>query len=273
MTTIVKNIQLPNGVRLPYVEQGNPSTIPIVLLHGFLGSWREFESVLFHLPKSCHTIALTQRGHGDASHPKSSYRLHDFSTDLAEFLKAKGIPSAMIVGHSMGSAVAQRFAIDYLDQTLGLVLVGATITRRGDPVVQEFLDSTISGLEDPVDPDFVRQFLASMLVKSIPAELFETILQEALKVPSRVWKQAFEGRLLENLSEELERIMCPTLLLWGDQDQRSLRRDQNALLAAIPTSRLEPYQGAGHLLHLEEPRRFASDLAAFVEDIVSSSDS
>jgi len=273
MTTLIKSVQLPNNVRLPYVERGNPSTTPVVFLHGFTGSWREFEPILAHLPKTIHAVALTQRGHGDASHPQSGYRLHDFSADLVEFLKAKGILSAVIVGHSMGSAVAQRFAIDYPDHTLGISLVGAALTRRGDPAVQEFLDSTISGLKDPVDPAFVRQFSTSMRVQSIPEESFEILVQEALKVPARVWIQAFEGRLLENISDELKRIRCPALFIWGDQDQRSSLSDQKAFLAAIPDSRLEVYHGAGHLLHLEEPRRFASDIAVFVEDIVTRGDS
>jgi pimeloyl-ACP methyl ester carboxylesterase len=273
MTSIVKNIQLPNGVRLPYMEEGDPAAIPVVFLHGFTGSWREFEPIFGHLPKSVHAVALTQRGHGDASHPNSGYRLDDFSGDLLEFMKAKGIREALIVGHSMGSAVAQRFAVDNPDQSLGLVLAGASIAGQGDPKVQEFFDSTISRLVDPIDPNFVRQFSASMRVKEITEELFEMLVQDALKVPARVWIQAFEGRLSERISEELERIMCPTLLLWGDQDHRSLRSDQNALLGAIPDSRLEVYQGAGHLLHLEEPGRFASDIAAFAEDFISKGDS
>ena len=60
------------------MEQGDPAEIPVVLIHGFTGSYREFEPILGHLPKSVHAVALTQRGHGDASHPNSCYRLDDF---------------------------------------------------------------------------------------------------------------------------------------------------------------------------------------------------
>ena len=239
----------------------------MILLHGFLGSWREYEPAVAHLPESIHALALTQRGHGEASHPKSGYRLQHFSADLAEFMQVKGIPSAIIVGHSMGSAVAQRFAIDYPDLTEALILTSAALPQEGDPAIQEFFDTTISHLKDPIDPVFVRQFLTSMRVKEIPEQLFEVLMQEALKVPARVWIQAFEGRLLETIAEKLKRISCPTLLIWGDQDQRSLRGDQDALLLAIPESRLIVYRGAGHLLHIEEPLRFASDVATFAEEV------
>lgn len=267
MISRVKNINLANNIQLPYIEQGNPSTVPLIFLHGFAGSSREFKPVFDLLSKSVHAIALTQRGHGDASHPKTGYRLSDFSDDLVQFMKIKGIRKAVIVGHSMGSAIAQKFAIDYPDQILGLVLIGASIPRQGDPKIREFFDSTISRLVDPIEPTFVDQFITSMRVKSIPEELFEEVLQEAHKVPARVWKDAFEGRLLENISEKIEHITCPTLLIWGAQDQRSLRSDQNELLEEILDSRLEVYNGTGHLLHLEEPKRLASDIEAFLEEI------
>jgi pimeloyl-ACP methyl ester carboxylesterase len=167
----------------------------------------------------------------------------------------------------MGSAIAQRFAVDHPELTQGLVLASAAFPGQGDPGIQDFLDTTVSHLKDPIDPVFVRQFLSSMRVESISEELYEILIQEALKVPARVWIQAFEGRLVETLSEQLERISCPTLLIWGEQDQRSLRSDQDALLAAIPDSRLIVYHEAGHLLHLEEPRRFAANLTAFVEEL------
>ena len=251
MSFIEKNIQLPYGVQLPYIEQGDPSKVSIVFLHGYTGSLREFEPVFDHLPGSVHAIAVT------------------LSSDVYAFMQSKGIRKALIVGHSMGSAVAQRLAIDYPDKVLGLVLAGASVTLPGDPKVQAILDSTISELVDPIDPSFVRQFLTSMRVKPIPDELFEIVVQEALKVPARVWIQAFEGRLLEKIGEELDSIHCPSLLIWGDLDHRSLESDQDALLDAIPDSFLSVYQGAGHLLHLEEPSRFALDVMAFLENTIA----
>jgi non-heme chloroperoxidase len=66
---VIHYVELPSRVKLPYVEQGDPSGVPVVLLHGFLDSWRSFEPMLSHLPESIHAFALTQRGHGDASRP------------------------------------------------------------------------------------------------------------------------------------------------------------------------------------------------------------
>lgn len=54
VTPDIKRVQLSNGLNLPYVEQGDPSGVPVVLLHAFADSWRSFEVVLRHLPQSIH---------------------------------------------------------------------------------------------------------------------------------------------------------------------------------------------------------------------------
>ncbi|MCG8349300.1 MAG: hypothetical protein MI924_16150, partial [Chloroflexales bacterium] len=81
MTFVIKSCELSNGVKLPYVEHGDPTGLPMLLLHGVADSWRSFERVLPHLPQSMHAIALTQRGHGDADRPAAGYRTRDFAAD------------------------------------------------------------------------------------------------------------------------------------------------------------------------------------------------
>lgn len=104
---------------LQYVEHGDPAGTPVLLLHGVTDSWRSFETVLPHLPASIRAFAVTQRGHGDASRPPAGYRYADFAADLVALMDVLGLESALVSGHSMGRAIAQRFAIDYPERTLG----------------------------------------------------------------------------------------------------------------------------------------------------------
>ncbi len=271
MAFIIKSVELPSQVTLPYVEQGDPAGVVVVLLHGFAGSWHDFERVLPHLPASVHVVALTQRGHGDASRPARGYSIVDFATDLAAFLDTLRLARAVIVGHSMGSAVAQRFAIDYPARTAGLVLVSAAASMRGSPAVRQFWEPILAQLTDPVDPALARQMNESMLAQPLPPAFLETVVRESLKVPAFVWRAVFESRWRGegDFSAELGRIKAPTLVVWGDQDARYPRSEQEALTAAIRGARLVVYAGAGHLLHLEEPARFASDLLRFIEEVVT----
>ena len=263
MTPIIHSVTLPNQVTLPYVEQGDPTGVPVLLLHGITDSWRSFEGVLPHLPTSLHAFALSQRGHGDATRPATGYYPQDFAADLAAFMDTLKLGPAVVVGHSMGSYIAQRFALDYPDRTLGLVLMGSCTTVRGNPVVMELWDSVVSTLTDPIDPGFVREFQQSTLAQPVPQTLLDTVVQESLKVPARVWKAALAALLDTDFSGELSKITAPTLIVWGDQDAFFLRREQEALAAAIAGAQLVVYPGAGHGFHWEEPARFAADLVAF----------
>jgi pimeloyl-ACP methyl ester carboxylesterase len=269
MTFAVKHVEIPNGIRLPYVEQGDPSGVPMVLLHGFTDSWHSFERVLPHLPQTIHAFALTQRGHGDADRPATGYRTRDFAADIAAFVNALDLGPAVVVGHSMGSTNAFRFAIDYPELTRGLVLVGAFASYRGNRVAMEFWESAVSRLADPIDSSFVREFQESTLAQPVPPAFLDTIVQESLKVPARVWRAAFEGFLEDDFAGELNRIKAPTLILWGDRDGLCSRGDQDALLGSINGSQLVVYEGAGHGPHWEEPERFAADLVAFSKRLVT----
>lgn len=264
----IKSVELSNRVRLPYVEQGDPSGVPFVFLHGFLDSWRSFEPVLSHLPESIHAFALTQRGHVDATCPVAGCSVPDFAADLTAFMDVLRLQAAVIVGHSMGSAIAQRFAIDHPDRTSGLVLVGTSASLRANPNAREAWNALLSGLTDPVDPEFVREGLRNTLVQPVPQALFESLIQENLKVPAFVWRAALDARWRAggDFAGELAKVRAPTLLLWGDRDVRCPRSEQETIAAAIPDSRLVVYTGAGHLLHVEEPERVAADLAAFITD-------
>jgi len=263
-----KSIELPNGVRIDYAEQGNTSGIPLMLIHGYMDSWRSFELVLPHLPESIHAFALTQRGHGDSSRPPSGYSSQDFVSDLFAFMASMRIESAVIAGGSSGGFVARHFAIDYPKLTLGLVLVGSPFLLRDKPGVLEMWDSTISTLTDPINPGFVREFAESTLSPRVPKEFIETVAQENLKVPAYIWKETFMGLLEDDSVDKLNKIEAPTLIIWGNQDTIVSRGDQELLTTKIPDSKLVVYSGAGHGLYCEEPGRFATDLITFIEGIV-----
>jgi len=264
MTTTTKTVELSNGIRLPFLEQGHASGIPVVFLHGVTDSMHSFDPVLPYLPSSIHAFALTQRGHGDADRPAHGYRTRDFAGDVARFLDAVGVQNAFIVGHSMGATNALRFALDHPTRTAGLVLAGSFASYSANAGLVEFWESSVSQLGDPVDPAFAREFQASTLASPIAPQFFELVMRECLKVPASVWRQAFEGFMEDDFSRELDAIDAPTLLIWGERDAFVPRRDQEIALDAIANAALAVYPSTGHAVHWEQPTRFAADLVAFI---------
>jgi non-heme chloroperoxidase len=266
MTREIRAARLANGLRLPYVEQGDRSGVPVLFLHAYVESWQYFEGLLRHLAPSLHAFVPTQRGHGDADRPPSGYALADFTGDMWAFMDAVGLEAAVLVGSSSGGYVAQRFALDHPERTLGLALIGAPRSLRDKPAVAGFLE-VVRELSDPVDRSLAREFLASSLSRPLPPAVLEALVAESCKAPARVWKAALEGLLEADPPTETGTITAPTLVLWGDRDQFLPRSDAVALAAAIPGSQLVIYEGTGHLVILEKPERVAADLAALAEGV------
>jgi pimeloyl-ACP methyl ester carboxylesterase len=180
---------------------------------------------------------------------------------VVAFLDLLGIDRAVLVGHSMGSVIAQLVAVRRPEHVLGLVLVAAFAGYRGRPAIHELVDAVLK-LEDPVDPKFVREFQESTVAHPVPAWYMGTVIAESLKLPARVWHAAF-GRMLDLDDPPRSAITAPTLILWGDRDKYARRADQDALVAEISGARLTIHEGAGHALHWEDPLRFAHEVARF----------
>jgi len=256
--------ELRNGLRLPYAEHGDTDGTPVVLLHGVSDSWRSFEPVLPHLPATVHAYAVTARGHGDASRA-GSYRLGDMVDDVAQFMDAVGLESAVVGGHSMGSVVATRFAIDHPGRTAGLVIMGGA-TTFARPELDGVRDE-LAALSDPLDLDYLREFQLSTVAGPIAPEYLDLVVSESAKLSAATFREAWHDTVLADFSADLRRIAAPTLIAWGEHDGFCPRSEQDGLLAAIPGARLIVHEGAGHAFHWEDPERYAGELAAFAEQV------
>ena len=264
---VVRRTTLQNHVTLSYLDQGHGAGPAIVLLPGLTDSWRSYERVLPLLPKSIRVIAVSLRGHGDSDKPESGYQAGDFAADVRALLDTLGIARVVVVGHSSAGLVAQRLAIDDPERIAGLVLESSFATLRGRQDLREMVVRTMAPLRDPIDPAFVSRFHRGTVLHPVPEPFLDAMVQESLKVPARVWREAFNGLLLEDHTPELGQIQTPTLLIWGDGDSIIDRQMEQAIRSGIAGSRLVVYSGVGHTPHWEVPARVAADLVTFVTSV------
>jgi pimeloyl-ACP methyl ester carboxylesterase len=255
-------VTLPGGPHLHYVEQGPAGGEPVLLLHGYSDSSFSFSRLLPLLPGDLRLLALDQRGHGQSAKDQPSHTFADLAADVVAFLDALGVERATIVGHSMGSMVAQRVAIDHPERVRRLVLIGS-MTKGASEVCRALLPE-VRRLADPVDPAFVREFQRSTLCTPVPEAFFERAVAESLTVPARIWRQVHEDFVVQDTTPALGRIRAPTLVLYGERDAIFPRTDQETLAQGIPGARLRVFEGIGHAPHWERPELVAEELVRFL---------
>ena len=260
----VSMVTLNSGLRLSYADQGDRLGPTLVMLPGPTDSWRSYAAVLERLPSSIHAVAVSQRGHGDSDKPAAGYRVEDFAGDVVRALDALGIERAVLAGHSGSCLVVRRVAIDHPERVAGLVLEASPTTLRSDAGLEGFVES-LTNLEDPIEPGFVRSLLIGTSSEDVAPHVLEPMVEELAKVPARVWREMFSELLHYDDITELARIGVPTLLVWGDADELVGRDMQMRLARSIGGAELMVYRGIGHTPRWQDASRFASDVAAFVE--------
>ena len=260
---VAHRIALTTGVELAYWEQGNEHGDVVIFVPGYTDSHHSFDRILPRFPRTYHVLALDMRGHGDSGKPACCYTQPDFAADIAAFMDAKAIGHASFVGHSMGSFIVQQVALDYPKRVERIVLIGSAPTVSGNQGVIDLM-SAVDTLEDPIDPSFVRDFQASTFYRPIPASFLDTAVEDSLKVPASVWKQALSGLLQEDHSSRLPGLEVPTLILNGDQDTLFSTELATQLHTLIRQSKLVIYPMTGHAPHVEVPVQATRDIEKFL---------
>lgn len=263
------HVNHPSGLRMHYAEQGSAGKPVLILIHGYSDSWYSYSRVLPALAERYHVYALSQRGHGDTTRPPGGYAMADFAADVVAFMDALDLPQATLVGHSMGSVIAQQVALSAPERVTRLVLLGAGASFHNEGVLE--LQQAVDGLADPVPTDFVEQFQASTCVEPVPEAFLAQVVAESLKLPARVWQVVLAELLTVDHSAQLARIQAPTLIIWGEQDGVVGRNAQDTLHVGIAGSTLIVYAETGHAPHWERPEQVVSDVIAFMDSTSLSS--
>ena len=256
------SVSLKTGVRLRYGVQGDPAGEPIILLHGYSDSSFSYSTVLPMLDRKYRVYVLDQRGHGESDRPANAYALSQFAADVVAFMDVMKIDKATIVGHSMGSFVAQHVAVAAPERVKRMVLSGSATTIRNNVVTE--LQREVNALTDPVPEKFVRDFQLSVAFQPMPDAFLAGVVKESMYLPARVWREVMAEMLSPKANVELAKIRVPTLILWGDKENVFPRSEQDALLAALPNARLKVYEDTGHAMHWERPAWFVKDLQEFM---------
>jgi pimeloyl-ACP methyl ester carboxylesterase len=219
-----------------------------ILIHGAGGSHLHWPASLRRLPGPA-VYAIDLPGHG-RSEGGGRQRVEDYAAVVLGFMDAVGLQHSILIGHSMGGAIAQTVALCAPQRVVGLVLVGTGARLRVAPAI-------LSGLEQ--DFDQTVQLLSEWTWgPGAEARLVAEGRRQMLEVGSAVLLGDFLACDRFDVREQAGRIAAPTLAITGSEDRMTPPRFGEWLADHIPGARFVLVEGAGHMVALERPEEVAA---------------
>jgi pimeloyl-ACP methyl ester carboxylesterase len=249
-----------DGAVLHYTERGNRGDIPLLFLHGWLGAASIWGPVMERLERRHRTLAVDLRGFGASAAAPGPYRIEALSDDLSALILAADLDPLVVIGHSMGAAIAQRFAIDRPDAVEGLVLIAPVPASglRFSPKVDGFFRSV------PGNTEATNRWVAGLMRDPQP-DHSALLRAAAASVEPSVALENYESWTALDFGDEAATIDTPTLVIAPEGDRPEFAREHVANV--IPGSRFEIVPDAGHYVPLEQPQAIAGLIERFIADL------
>ena len=264
-------IELRTGIKMGYREVGETGSQSVVMIHGATDSSLSFSQVAPLVADAGYHVFLPElRGHGESDKPDEFYKISLLAEDIAAFMEMRAGP-AHLVGHSIGSFVAQELAITRPDLVLSLTLIGASDKMAGSKALQWILYGADDfpgalALQGEMSDEFLIDWTSS---DNEDAAFVQGTFDHAKRLPGHVWINTFCGSEDLNNSQRLAEITLPVQIIWGTGDDFFKKRDQLSLINSLGSDMLLYIQkpGKGHNIHWEKgmAKEIAEDICKFIK--------
>jgi pimeloyl-ACP methyl ester carboxylesterase len=244
------------GLRVHYVcrEPIPARRPPVVFIHGAGGTHQHWLHQVRDLPQTP-TYALDLPGHG-RSEGEGRDTIAAYGDWLVAFLDAAGLEQAVLVGHSMGGAIALDMALRFPARPVGLGLVATGARLRVAPAI-------LDGLRQHHEAA-VRLICDAAFGPEAPPEMARLGRRQMGAIPPEVIHSDFLACDAFDVLGRLAGIGAPTLVLCGTQDSLTPPKYSTYLRDQIPAARLHLVEGAGHMVMVEQPQKVSQALSSFL---------
>lgn len=261
---------LVGGRRIAYSKLGDGP--PLVLLHGGMDDSRSWRWQLEGLADEFTVVAWDAPGCGRSSEPPESWRMADYADCLAAWLDVVGIERPHVLGLSWGSSVALELYRRHPDVPASLILASAYAGWAGSlppSEVAERLENVLAAAN--LSHDELLQGWPGLLTDAAPpdavTELVSIWADNAGMVHPAGYRAMAHSMAEADLRDVLPRVAVPTLLLYGELDERSPIRVATELRARIPSAELIVIPGVGHVSNAEAPAVFNAHVREFIRKL------
>lgn len=254
-----------NNIRLYYELHGPVDGEVLVLSNGIMMSTASWIYQTRVLSKYMRVLLYDCRGMWHSEHPDGPYSMEQHADDLAALLEALDIPKAHIGGISYGSEISMVFALKYPEKTKSLIIIDGVSEVRPFLRAQTYPWKLAAERKDPellywtsVTLNFSAEYVAAT----------QSDTAEAIKRFSAIHMESFAEMMSAfyniDITNELSRINCPTLVVIGEEDRIKGREYAQLIAEKIENSEFVVVPGAGHALCLDKPDPLNTLLIGFV---------
>jgi pimeloyl-ACP methyl ester carboxylesterase len=241
---------------------------PVILLHGWLGSWGLWQETMTFLGRYYRTYAMDFWGFGESSRKLGTYKVVDYVSMVDQFMEQLGIVNAPLVGHSMGGTVSLSVAMRYPERVQKVVVIGSPIVGSSLAVLLKLLGKR--WIAFPLFYFFglfrLGMKIYSPLICKDPR--FPAMIDHDL---SRTTVESFLVSISSlrrtDLRQNLNKVQVPVMGMYGDKDIIVNPNQWKTLLAGIPTARIERFAKAGHFIMLDEAETCQAKLKNFLDNL------
>ncbi len=274
-------------LRLHYVDWGNPQAPPLILLHGGQDHCRNWDWVAQRLRADWHIIAPDLRGHGDSAFsPSGDYSMSAFVYDLAQLIHQQGLAPVRVVAHSMGGAIALRYAGIYPETVARLVAiegmgpspaVQAERARRGmaERMREWIADERALAGRIPRRYPTIEAAFARMQAENrhlTPEQARYLTVHGVSQNEDGTYSWKFDNYVRswtpvdmtpEQLHQLWSNITCPTLLVLGKESWAS-NPAEDGRMSHFQDARVAAFEDAGHWVHHDRLDAFVDEVRNFL---------
>lgn len=239
---------------------------PLVLLHGGFGDGRDWLLQLEGLSDEFDVIAWDAPGCGGSEDPPADMAMADYADAVAALVTALGLDRPHLCGISFGGGLAIAVYQRHPDLARSLVLASAYAGWKGSLPPEE-VEARVQRVRAELDlppAAWIDSYLPGFFAGPVAPEVLELTRSVMLEVRTAGVLPMLTAFADADLNDVLPTIAVPTLLLYGEADERAPRPVAEALHAGIPGSELVLLPGVGHVANLEAPEAFNAAVRRFL---------
>ncbi|HSQ26818.1 MAG TPA: alpha/beta hydrolase [Anaerolineales bacterium] len=248
------------GIYFQHARKRNSEASPsVVFIHGAGGTHLYWPANLRRLT-GYNLYAVDLPGHG-RSIGKCQDSIAAYAEAIIEWVRQLGLQKVILIGHSMGSAIALTLALEKPEQIVGIGLLGAAASLRVNPQILERI-----GQPDTYQ-DAVHKVVRWSFSIHTPQVLTALAEKRLLDAGPHVLYHDFLVCNAFDVTDQLAKISLPALVICGQDDKMTPVKDSLLLAEEIPGAECEVIPDAGHMVMLEKPHQVGSILEEFLSKI------